>query len=368
MKIIHCADFHLDSKLNANLDREKATRRRAELLHTFVRMVDYAEQNQTEVILIAGDLFDTGRISAGAVQTVLQTVSAHPEIRFYYLNGNHDREGFPAEEILPDNLKCFDRSWKSYEEAEGRICISGMELNRDNARTAALSLVLNAEKINIVMLHGQETESVGPDKAEQIYLKDFRGKGIDYLALGHIHSFRKERLDARGYWCYPGCPEGRGFDECGEHGFVLLDVDETSGAFAVTFVPFAMRKVYCVEADVTDCETSVEMTYRVRAALEAAGCEANSMVKLVLTGEVPVDCEKDPAFLLAAFENDYFFLKVEDETGLAVDYNSFLLDESLKGEFVRQVMADASLTEEEKPIVIRLGLQALAGEEASLAL
>lgn len=363
MKMIHCADFHLDSKLNANLDRDKAVKRRAELLHTFVRMADYAEQNQVEVILIAGDLFDTGKLSASAVQTVLQVVSGHPDIRFYYLSGNHDREGFPAEEKLPDNLKCFGRSWQTFEEADGKICISGMELNRDNAKTAALSLVLDAGKFNIVMLHGQETESVGRDRAEQIHLKEFRGKGIDYLALGHIHSFQSERLDARGTWCYPGCPEGRGFDECGDHGFVVLEVDEAAGSFQMEFVPFAYRRICCVEADVTGCETSVEMANRARAALDAAGCAASSMVKLVLTGNLPVDCEKDPAFLLATFENDYFFLKVEDETGLAVDYNDYLLDESLKGEFVRQVMADATLTEDEKPVVIRLGLQALAGEE-----
>ena len=31
MKLIHCADLHLDSKLSANLDREKARERKKEL-------------------------------------------------------------------------------------------------------------------------------------------------------------------------------------------------------------------------------------------------------------------------------------------------------------------------------------------------
>ena len=32
MKIIHCADLHLDSKMESNLDREAAGMRRDELL------------------------------------------------------------------------------------------------------------------------------------------------------------------------------------------------------------------------------------------------------------------------------------------------------------------------------------------------
>ena len=40
-----------------------------------------------------------------------------------------------------------------------------------------------------------------------------------------------------------------------------------------------------------------------------------------------------------------------------------MLDESLKGEYVRTIMQDDKLTEEEKAIIIRYGLQAIAGEE-----
>jgi hypothetical protein len=54
---------------------------------------------------------------------------------------------------------------------------------------------------------------------------------------------------------------------------------------------------------------------------------------------------------------------VYDETTLKADISDYLLDESLKGEFVRQVMADDSLTEDDKKIVIRYGLQAISGEE-----
>ena len=66
MKIIHCADLHLDSQMTANLTKEQARERKREILRTFTRMVEYASKNDVRVILIAGDLFDTRSVSAMA--------------------------------------------------------------------------------------------------------------------------------------------------------------------------------------------------------------------------------------------------------------------------------------------------------------
>ena len=86
MKLIHCADLHLDSKLSANLEKEQMKERRGEILNTFVRMVEYAKENAVDAILIAGDMFDTKNISATARNTVLHNIMSSPEIIFYYLN------------------------------------------------------------------------------------------------------------------------------------------------------------------------------------------------------------------------------------------------------------------------------------------
>ena len=51
MKIIHCADLHLDSNMTSNLTKEKANERKAELLATFERMVTYAKNNDIHIIL-----------------------------------------------------------------------------------------------------------------------------------------------------------------------------------------------------------------------------------------------------------------------------------------------------------------------------
>lgn len=364
MKFIHCADLHLDSKMNANLDKESAKERKGEILHTFERMVAYASENNITAILIAGDMFDTKNISATTRNTVLYHINEHTEITFYYLKGNHDNDNFLSGlEIIPSNLKMFGTKWTIYSEADGKITISGIELSAGNEGSAYVSLVLDSNKFNIVMLHGQESESSAKDKAEVINLKALRNKGIDYLALGHVHAYKKEALDARGSYCYSGCLEGRGFDECGEHGFVVIDVDEESGIYTHEFIPFAQRKIYAVNVDVTGCGTTVEMMERANRDLKEAGCEDSSLVRIVLQGVLDVECEKDIPYFLSGFKNRFYFVKVYDETTLKIDVEDYMLDESLKGEYVRQVMADDSIPEEDKTIIIRYGLQAIAGEE-----
>ncbi|MCD8324095.1 MAG: DNA repair exonuclease [Clostridiales bacterium] len=362
MRLIHCADLHLDSGMRTHLTKEKARERKKELLLTFQRMVEYAAENEVEAILIAGDLFDTRNISATACHAVWDAVCSHSEITFFYLKGNHDTERFLAErETQPDNFKTFGTEWTSWPLGE-RIVVSGLELTEENAGNAYHSLVLRPEMFHIVMLHGQETKTGAKDRAQVIRLRDLKHKGIDYLALGHIHSYKEGQIDARGVWCYPGCLEGRGFDECGEHGFVLLDVDESAGTCTRRFVPFASRRLWEVPTDISGCETPAGMLGRIREALGGAVSPAD-LVKVVLTGEMDVESRIDSDYLQKSLEPDFYFVKVSDETTLRVDADRFSLDETLKGEFVRTVMAAEDLSEEERAAVIRFGLRAIAGEE-----
>ena len=170
MKIIHCADLHLDSKMNAHLSKEQAKERKGELLQTFSHMIDIAAAEGVKAILIAGDMFDTRNISATARNHVIKAIEDNSDILFYYLKGNHDSDNFLSSmESIPDNLKLFSDSWTSYE--LGNVVISGLELCGENSLSAYSSLVLNEAKINIVMLHGQESESDSKDKAEIINIK-----------------------------------------------------------------------------------------------------------------------------------------------------------------------------------------------------
>lgn len=366
MKLIHCADLHLDSGMNTHLTKEQTKERKTELLNTFIRMTEYASDHQVSGILIAGDLFDSRRISAYARNSVYETILNHPDIIFFYLKGNHDADGFldniPS---CPENLKLFGEAWTSYRLSEN-VTITGAELSPDNSHTIYASLLLQPQDFNIVMLHGQISQYAARDKAEVIDLGSLRNKCIQYLALGHVHKYQEDVLPPSGTWCYPGCLEGRGFDECGEHGFVLLDIDTAARQSQRTFVPFAQRTIYEVSVDISGCTGTMQIASCVRDAVAAAGCRGKDLVKIVLTGEVDVSCEKNTEQLLRMFAEDFYVCRIEDQSRLAVDYRAYLYDASLKGEFVRLVQESEENGEQEKAEIIRCGLQALQGEEIEL--
>lgn len=363
MRLLHCADLHLDSKLNANLDKDKAKERKRELLKTFTRMVDYAKTHDVDAILICGDLFDTKNISALARNTFKDMVLGNPEILFFYIRGNHDESVLVNTfDETPDNLYLFNDVWSSYVLGEkNNVFIHGVELSDENSTAMQNNFAPDPSKINIVMLHGQEQEAIAKDKSEIINLKLFRNKGINYLALGHVHEYKRAILDGGCVYCYPGCLEGRGFDETGEHGFVILDVNEETGEVTDTFVPFAYRKLFEIDVFVTGIDNTPDMIKAVKKALNESNASKDDLIKVVLRGDVDVECEKDIDFIKHTFEPDFYFVKVYDRTAIKVDINDFLLDSSLKGEFVRCVFDDNSLSEEDKGEIIRIGLNVLWG-------
>ena len=361
MKIIHCADLHLDSQMTANLTKEQARERKREIIRTFTRMVEYAEKTGVRLIMISGDLFDTRNVSALARNTVRDMICTHPQIDFLYLRGNHDSDNFLSKlEEVPDNLLLFSDTWTAYR--YGNIVISGIELSENNRATVYNSLVLGHEDFNIVMMHGQAGDYACRTQAENISLNQLKNKNIDYLALGHVHTFMQDKLDNRGTWCYCGCLEGRGFDECGPKGFVLLDVDEQTCRAQMQFVQMAARTLYTLEVDVSNVMTTREAAERMEEAVKQAQYPSGSLVKFVLTGEVEVDAEINCEYLQNLFSDYFYFEKVKDRTTLRVDYSDYEKDASLKGEFIRMVLG-SELSQEQKAEVIRCGILALSGEE-----
>ncbi|MCR4695173.1 MAG: DNA repair exonuclease [Pseudobutyrivibrio sp.] len=359
MRLIHCADLHLDSKMESNLDKDQAMLRRSELTETFEGMVEYAAKEDVGAILISGDLFDKTHIRKEVKKRVVAQINLHPEIEFYYLKGNHDKCDFMEEGIdeIPDNFHMFsDQAWTSYD-YKG-IVISGMEINADNVKSMPDRLVLDSNKLNIVMLHGQQSDYDGKDGAEIVNTRALAGKFIDYLALGHVHKYIYEKLDDRGVYCYPGCLEGRGFDETGDKGFVLLEIND--GKISSEFIPFAKRRLHEISVDV---KASMDINAVIAKARElASDVDPQDLVKFVLLGERELDDELDIIKLVHYFENKFFFVKCYDRTKTIIDYDSFLYDKSLKGEFVRMVQGE-NLDEDTKSKIIELGIKAIMGED-----
>lgn len=352
MKILHCADIHLGSKIESKFPGDKSNVRKSEVLNTFKKMVQYASENNINVIILAGDVFDKDNPAKKDKDAFYALIKRNPQIDFLYLNGNHDTEGSYVENDIA-NLKTFNKEdFTSYE--YGNIVISGIELNESNAKSFYSKLSLNKDKINIVVLHGDACDSTGKDK---IKIDSLKNKNIDYLALGHIHSYKIGKIDDRGYYAFPGCLEGRGFDECGEKGFIVLDITDK---VEHQFIPFACRTIHEIVVDATGANNLIDIEERIKDELKDIRNE--DIVRIILTGELELGVEINKEDVVAS-NNRFFFVDYKDKTTRKINIADYENDKSLIGEFIRGVSNNNEYTEEEKNKIITLGLRLINGLE-----
>jgi DNA repair protein SbcD/Mre11 len=357
MKIIHCADIHADSKMGTHFTREQADGRRKDITDSFGRMVTFARENEVTAIIIAGDLFDTKTSQQRSIKKrISYIISQNPQIDFLYLRGNHDEDGdFAAGDDLP-NLKRFSKDkWTQYE--YGQVVISGHEFGSTVAASVYSELHIDAQKINIVTLHGQVAGYRTKDGAPVISLPRLTNQNIDYIALGHIHDFRIEKLDKRCSWCYPGCLEGRGFDECGEKGFVLLTIEGST--VTPQFIPGARRQIHEITVPLAGTMSYTQILDAVTN--KTKDIPPDDIVQVVLTGEISEETEIEPDSYTAALSKQFFYLRIKDKTEAKIEYEKYAQDVSLKGAFIRLVNGQTDLADEEKTKIIMTGIKALAG-------
>ena len=160
------------------------------------------------------------------------------------------------------------------------------------------------------------------------------------------------------FYAWPGCAEGRGFDETGEKGVLLLDA--APGNVTARFLPLGGRRYEILTADVSETEPLEAV---LRALPEDS---ARHIFRVILRGE-RLRAPNLPA-LRAALEGMTFALELRDETRLRRDLWERAGEDTLRGLFLASLRAryDAAETEAERAAVTmaaRWGLAALDRDE-----
>lgn len=346
MKIIHCADIHLDSAVGGT----KGNIRRGELLLAFKNLVEFAGNNNVSAVLIAGDLFDSDFVSVSTLQSVVDLFSKYKSIKYYVLRGNHGgslQYKKLANFNLP-NVYFFDDKFKTYH--LGNVAISGCELD-GNDDEKYLGCDIDNNYFNIVMLHGD----IASPNYGKIDLKLLSESGVDYLALGHRHKFESKKL-LKTSICYSGVLETRGFDEIGDTGFILLDINDITKKHSVQFVNQSLRRVVTVEVDISSATSSVALQNLVLDKVSLVSAE--NYLNLVLFGTLNDGVET--SFLKALVSPKFYGFRLTSKAQPKLDLAELSKELSLRGEFVKLVLEidDA----EKQSEIASLGLQALRGE------
>ena len=405
VKLIHTADLHLDSAFRSRFTKEEAENRRQKQLMAWKELLSFAVEKKVQGILIAGDLFDSPVVSHGTMDFFLSTISEHPEISFFYLRGNHDTENtFRYQENLPKNLFLFSEKGKKYR-LNDRLLLAGVEygtkdisfgenegatqgagqaaeqgVGQENAHGAealrkseyeseeeSKFLKLKEEDCNILLLHGALYQGTPKGEAVQgeegIFLKNLEKLPLSYIALGHIHKGGEGRLNNGALWAYPGCLQGRGFDEEGERGFLYLKVEEEKKEIRKEFIPIKQGEFRILEIELLEDEGTLACLKKIEVEMEKAGIAKEDSLRIILKGKKGLEQERNLRYLQLQLQDSVFFLEIRDECELSWNREEAMKEKSLKGEFLRVVAAADNLSKEEQEEIIALGMGLLQGGE-----
>lgn len=109
LKILHCADLHLDSPFKSG-NAGKSEVRRRELRGTFSSLIMYIKTNKIDIALMSGDLFDSGFMTKDMADYFVKELAAAAPCRFVIAPGNHDpytQDSVYAKTVFPDNAFVF---------------------------------------------------------------------------------------------------------------------------------------------------------------------------------------------------------------------------------------------------------------------
>ena len=312
MKILHSADWHLDSPMaGKNEDLRQG------LLTIPEKLCGLVHEHGCDLVLLSGDLFDGphSRESMSALKAAL----AEMAVPVFIAPGNHDYYSTISpwgSEFFSKNVHIFTRTTMesiSIPELDCTIYGAGYT-DMDCPPLLQNFRAKGNSRYHIGVLHGDPMllgTPYCPIPSEQV-----RQSGLHYLALGHIHrkgSFRSGKT----LCAWPGCPMGRGYDEQGQKGVYIVTLDNTA---STEFIPLSMPQFHELTVDAAGDPLAA-----LEAVLPAAGSEDH--YRITLTGECEV---LDIPYLTAQFPQ-FPHLQLRDKTSPALDLWASAGQDTLEG-------------------------------------
>ncbi len=275
MKILHSADWHLDSPIIGRTEAQTSLLK-STLLEVPHKVAAAAQAEHCDLMLLSGDLFD-GAATAESIKA-LKDALTEVEIPVFIVPGNHDFLSPTSPwltEHWPENVHIFTApQWESValRSLDCRIYGAAFTGPESEALLDGFRAECN-ETYAIGILHGDPTVASSPYCP--ITARQIRDSGLNYLALGHIHK-GDQILSGSTLCAWPGCPMGRGFDELDAKGVLIVTLDNQG--CDTRFLPLNTPRFFDWE-----CEAGPDAAASLSRLLPAVGCD--DFYRITLTGE-----------------------------------------------------------------------------------
>jgi len=219
MKIMHTADVHLSA----------AHPRR---LETLGKIIQLGREENIDLLLVAGDLFDDDH-QAELLRGEVRGLFSNLPFQVLAIPGNHDQRAFSEESFYgtefrgltakPCTITDFD-GWRLVAVPYGEV--SFVSLSED------LRKAVDPDKKNILMLHCSwslphyTNEDYGDEDLRYLPVTEatLTGLGYDYILAGHFHAnYRQRILPCGAVFVYPGSPISITSREQGRRAVNIID-------------------------------------------------------------------------------------------------------------------------------------------------
>jgi len=234
------ADTHLGFSAYRKVTKEGVNQREIDIYDSFERCIDYIIKSKPDIVIHAGDLFDSVRPTNRAISIALNQIIrlSEEKIPFIIISGNHEtpklKETGNIFKIF-DHLKfvypIYNNDYKkiSFEIDNKKIIIHAIPHFQTKDGFSEMLKKVKADDsadFNILVAHGAVSgiKEFKMNEFNELFIPvDSLSKKFDYIALGHYHNYSKILENA----FYSGSTERFTFSEVeSKKGFIEIKLDK----------------------------------------------------------------------------------------------------------------------------------------------
>jgi exonuclease SbcD len=293
MKILHLADTHLGYSAYRKTTEDGVNQREMDVYDAFTRCIDYAVVSKPDLVLHAGDLFDSVRPTNRAITVALQQILrlSKEHIPCVLISGNHETPKlketgniFRIFEHLDSVYSIHNNHYETVvvKNEKETVCIHALPQCQNSKE-----FDLNCKKIaldkkadfNILLAHGAVTgiKEFRMNEFNELFIPvKTLSTDFDYIALGHYHTYTKLQENA----FYSGSTEHFSFTEADDQkGFLEITLGRN---MKHRFIPIPTRVM--VDTTPIDCATLTleQITRKIKEVVQSVE-PAGKILRLRLT-------------------------------------------------------------------------------------
>ncbi len=357
MKFVHLADLHLDAKFDSLSSIDGLPqKRRLEQRKALKDVVEYIKENDIKLFLISGDLYEQNYIRKSSIEYVNKLFEEIPDTQIFIAPGNHDpyiKNSFYSTYTWSKNVHIFNENIEKIDFED--VHIYGFGFTDFYCKQSEIEEIKvdEPDDINILITHGS-LDGGSDDLREYNPLRQSKLKQLDfdYIALGHIHKpYYNEEKNQKIF--YPGSTISLGFDELGEHGVLVGDIEKDE--LKVEFMTIDPRQYEEKEIDITEMTSNEEVLEK----LQNLVLNNENLYKIILLGKRYFTLNIDEIKKLNSREN---IVKIKDKTKVGIDIERIAEENNVRGIFVRNMLERKereNLDEDFIEKAIEIGLEVL---------